>query len=1124
MSVDELLQCIRKSRLLSDKQFARVEASVGNAGSGLTTEALVGQLTEKRVLTAWQSKMLLQNQTGFVLGQYKLLEPIGKGGMGKVFKARDRKNKRNVAIKVLSRKLAKNKKLVARFQREIEVASKLNSPYIVRTIDAGIVGESHFMVMEFVDGESFDQIATRHGRLHAGHACELIRQGALGLQAAHEAGMVHRDIKPGNLMVSFGDGQPAVKLLDMGLARLDEQENDGMTRTGQVMGTPDYMAPEQGWDTASVDIRADIYSLGCTLFRLVTGSVPFQGDNPLQVLMSRCSSDAPLASSIVPDLEQGVVDVIRGMTWRDPDKRYQTPIAVAEALASVCLIPKAEHFKVGATGVPSASHQPTVIQVSTPPAEPSFREFLKDMDSGAEVRLLDGSPAESFVSNSPASSTQINLTETPARPKPKKRGLMFAGLGLTAIVATVIGLLVMGSSDPKPEQEKRVEPAIETVAPVVYFADVPAQRTEPGQIVSFFATPEVTSGLDGIEYKLGDGAPEGATLDAESGEFYWLPPADQESGRITLQLLATREEQLEAESVVFIDVRAPSVKAEIIEFENENITAGQIWTRKLSLFGLNTDNAKVEFKLAGNPPSGLSLDDQTGVFSWTPSNQQVGRQPISVQLVDPKDDRIVDTATCSVLVLPGEVPRMLVFPDQTVEAGKTLSLMLPDIAAKRIPARATWALSKPHPGVRLGRRSGRFEWEVPRDEEGATTFQFEISSPRKSGPASLKVIVTPSKTLTSQPRSAAPDSTAVAAAEAEIKKLFKREFAQRGLTSKRALAAKLLNQAREEDSNPQRFALLKLGFETAREGKAYATGCEIADEMNRRYSTDSVEKIVELLDGFRARTATDRDKAILGEVVFRESLTAARAGKLKSLAALMKAAELIAKGSNYSSVVDEAMERLKVLPTDSDEPDLLEEPQQLAKRDLIALLQKYQFRPVFFDAGSLRFMQSEGTDPAVSRSLWKFDEREVLMEAPQSEFETGFVDPVISSSSYVLRMQVATDSTTGAVLLGSPGSGRVYGYVIPVAGVDRLHIKQSNLNQPLAKPKGRMTPDKNGWDLIEIVVTETSIGVSINGNRVSETSVDEPPQGSVGLVAMLKQAATEHKLRIRNARVMEISN
>ncbi|MCA9067227.1 MAG: serine/threonine protein kinase, partial [Planctomycetaceae bacterium] len=170
-------------------------------------------------------------------------------------------------------------------------------------------------------------------------ACEIIRQCAVALQHAHDQQMVHRDIKPANVMVHWqSSGEGVVKLMDMGLVRVMSEtgEEDMVTRAGQVMGTPDYMSPEQGWDTTQVDIRSDIYSLGCTLFRLLTGQVPFRGSNPLQVLSQRLQRDAPSVRTLCDDIPEEVAAVVRKMTRRDPNSRYQTPAEVTEALQPFC--------------------------------------------------------------------------------------------------------------------------------------------------------------------------------------------------------------------------------------------------------------------------------------------------------------------------------------------------------------------------------------------------------------------------------------------------------------------------------------------------------------------------------------------------------------------------------------------------------------------------------------------------------------------------------------------------------------------------------------------------------------------------------------------------------------------
>jgi serine/threonine protein kinase len=215
--------------------------------------------------------------------EYKLLAKLGEGGMGAVYKALHTRLDKVVALKVLPQGRMRDGGSVARFQREMKAVGRLDHPNIVRAMDAGEEDGTHFLVMEYVEGADLSLLAKNVGPLPVPDACELVRQAALGLQEAHEHGMVHRNIKPSNLILARSPRKkspPTLKVLDLGLALLAEalSPDQGLTSTGQMMGTIDYMAPEQGSDTHRVDIRADIYSLGATLYRLLTGTAPFAGD------------------------------------------------------------------------------------------------------------------------------------------------------------------------------------------------------------------------------------------------------------------------------------------------------------------------------------------------------------------------------------------------------------------------------------------------------------------------------------------------------------------------------------------------------------------------------------------------------------------------------------------------------------------------------------------------------------------------------------------------------------------------------------------------------------------------------------------------------------------------------
>lgn len=268
------------------------------------------------------------------LAEYEIVERLGQGGMGEVYKAIHTKLKKVVALKVLPAAQTDNRNAVARFLREMEAVGKLDHPNIVRASDAREVNNVNFLVMEYVDGVDLARIVRDHGiSISTADACEILRQAATGLDHAYEHGLVHRDIKPSNIMLARNG---IVKVLDLGLARLQgESPMHDLTATGQVMGTFDYMAPEQWNDTSSVDIRADIYSLGCTLYFLLAGKAPFSGSkfNSFQKkLKAHTEQDPPPLTELRDDLPDELLDILERMMAKDPDDRFARPRDVADAL------------------------------------------------------------------------------------------------------------------------------------------------------------------------------------------------------------------------------------------------------------------------------------------------------------------------------------------------------------------------------------------------------------------------------------------------------------------------------------------------------------------------------------------------------------------------------------------------------------------------------------------------------------------------------------------------------------------------------------------------------------------------------------------------------------------------
>jgi serine/threonine protein kinase len=303
--------------------------------------ALGEELIRLGALTPFQADRVARGRAcDLVLGGYVLIGRLGEGGAGQVFKAWDPEHARFAALKVLRAEMVADPETVGRFHREISVSRGLPPhPNLIAALDAGRVGETHFLAMEYAEGTDLERLVKRSGPLPVERACEYARQAALGLQHAHEHGLVHRDVKPSNFLVT-GPDAGTVKLLDLGLARLHaaagEQRDTFMTSDGSAtLGTVDYQAPEQALDFHAADTRADVYSLGCTLFYLLTGEPPF-GAGPLATkLMKHQQAEPPDLAAVRPDAPPALAAIVRRMLAKAPADRFPTPGEVAAALDAV---------------------------------------------------------------------------------------------------------------------------------------------------------------------------------------------------------------------------------------------------------------------------------------------------------------------------------------------------------------------------------------------------------------------------------------------------------------------------------------------------------------------------------------------------------------------------------------------------------------------------------------------------------------------------------------------------------------------------------------------------------------------------------------------------------------------
>ena len=266
---------------------------------------------------------------------YEVIKELGRGGMGVVYLAHNRLMGRNEVLKVMSRHMMDRPGLLARFLAEIRAVARLQHPNIVTAYSAFRLGESIVFAMEYVEGLDLARMVKSKGPLPVAHASYFVSQAAQGMQHAHGQGMVHRDIKPGNLMLSHKESRAVVKVLDFGLAKATREEpvDGGLTDPGQALGTPDYMAPEQIRDAQKADVRADIYSLGCTLYYLLSGGPPFRAESLYDLYQAHHSMDAKHLNFVRPDVPSELAAVVAKMMAKEPGRRFQTPSEVAQALA-----------------------------------------------------------------------------------------------------------------------------------------------------------------------------------------------------------------------------------------------------------------------------------------------------------------------------------------------------------------------------------------------------------------------------------------------------------------------------------------------------------------------------------------------------------------------------------------------------------------------------------------------------------------------------------------------------------------------------------------------------------------------------------------------------------------------
>lgn len=1152
LSIPDFFNALTASRLLTDGQLSTLKKQL--VGNPITADGLAKTLVNQKILTGWQARQLSKGQTGFVLQQYRLLNPIGKGGMGHVFRARAAHFKQDVAVKVMARKLKANETLVSRFRREIRASSKLDSRHIVKTMDAGRVGTVDFMVMEYVNGDQVDRIAHRLGRVPAGLSCDIVRQAALGLQHAHERQMVHRDIKPANIMVHWEDsGAGTVKLMDMGLVLLmsDDVEEKTVTRAGQVMGTPDYMSPEQGWDTTKVDIRSDIYSLGCSLFRLLTGTIPFTGSNPLQVLSQRLQRDAPSVLTVCDDIAADVAAVVAKMTARDPETRYQTPLEVVEALA-----PFSEPLTLNRLREARKTNHEQEDEDNNDASHESdgtYQKFLKEVEEGSVVDLMLATDYDTTPQTPTAPIIQLDTGDnsrgatsqrSKTKPRPtreQKTGLIVFAAGALALIAFAVVTL---SGDPPDEDPVVVAPTV--VMPVATFSDdSPVAQARVGktwqhQLKADIETPPSNGEL---LFVVDDNAPANLKINAKTGAISWpVPPAQPPANYvIPVQLVHVADNVRKTIATTRVQVTVkPDMAAVMLPVPRRNLLIADAevpFTLSMAVDSDAVTGMQLSYQITSPAPTGLTIDPKTGLLSWKPTAVQLGRHDVTISVSPSDRPRSIDSKEISLLVAPTQLSHILPpIRPQSATAGQLFSFSLPKTGLNRIPRLSIQRIIEPAqgtpPGFMISKR-GEVRWNVPEDVSGPVRIALrgrmdgQGSSRRLNGTMMLVINVSPAAG-TSPPNSAAmPDEAEIEKAIEALRDTYRASIAQaRTAIDKTMLAHRLLILCATAEPSAADAALLQL-IEDDLAGKARATDVllEIVRIRAQRYGVAELPAAAETLESFRKTGLTQMQQDLVVEHALRlasqslidkdYSLTSEFLSVAKTLLNRSATGASAILYADIDSATDVATELAKAADGAVDD---------LKAEELGRLVNRWQFKPVFAQSSSNVFIQASATQAVAGngRELWTLRDDSVELKSPTQGFLVGFLDASQQLDRYVMRFSLLPESNCAQLVFAANGAGTddfsAHVIVLNNSALGQINNLRNSIPLNNGDAPGQAQLSTEIPNLVEVVVDGPMVAVRLNGNLLSTANIADLEKGWLGIIGDLRRP--EPQLMIRQPRIL----
>jgi serine/threonine protein kinase len=537
---------------MNTEQFAQLAVELGliepTVWSSLSTQLPADKrddaqtaaklLIEHGDLTRYQAAALYQGKgRSLVYGDYLVFDRIGAGGMGQVFKARHRRMDRVVALKVLSAASMQSADAVKRFEREVKAAAKLNHPHIVTAYDAGLQDGVPYLVMEFVDGSDLSSLLKRQGKFPVKQACDLIAQAARGLAFAHAKGIVHRDIKPGNLLV---DREGHVKILDMGLARIDgvgSALGEGeLTQSGAVMGTIDYMAPEQALNTRHADAKSDVYSLGCTLYRLLTGEVLFGGETMIEKILAHREQPVPNLRQMRGDVPPALAALHERMCAKRPYDR-PTMQEIAETLATMDL----NAPSLAPLAPPQLTNTVREEGLGGRGATPNEISFAALPPMAVPTATAMSMPAAGTVRNAPAMPKVGPKTKGAAPPRKNSKVPLLAGAGAAALLILGGVLFVIRDKDGNKIAEVHAPDGssvtVQAIPPSQATTGRPASGNAPVATPTTPAPPNAAGGLPPTSRpQVATNTTPATTTTRDANNLFTLPTGTTTTGVVTRSL------------------------------------------------------------------------------------------------------------------------------------------------------------------------------------------------------------------------------------------------------------------------------------------------------------------------------------------------------------------------------------------------------------------------------------------------------------------------------------------------------------------------------------------------------------------------------------------------------------